>query len=248
MRVEFNQEINFDTTNVTSMAKMFAKATNFNKPITFTYIPKDISYMFSEAINFNQDISTWNTSDVTNMSYMFDNATSLNQDITDWNVDSSTNLLSMFLDASEMIGNYGNISTFGNASNNFTPSYMFFNNVTSLTNNNNSNTNIYTVVSQWYSDPNAAQFIDRNNVPFLETIDNWNTSQVTNMSKLFYNKLFFNDDISKMEHIECNCMSFMFSTINNVDISNNVYPINFFNKYIGNWNTSKVQKYGIYVC
>ena len=37
------------------------------------------------------------------------------------------------------------------------PSYMFFNNVTSLTNNNNSNTNIYTVVSQWYSDPNAAQ-------------------------------------------------------------------------------------------
>ena len=32
------------------------------------------------------------------------------------------------------------------------------------------------------------------------------------------------------------------SCINN-NISNNVYPINFFNKYIGNW-----VKYGIYAC
>jgi surface protein len=40
-------------------------------------------YMFSNS-QFNQDISQWNTSNVTNMSYMFSNSR-FNQDISQWN-------------------------------------------------------------------------------------------------------------------------------------------------------------------
>jgi surface protein len=42
--------------------------------------------MFSGAVNFNQDISAWNVSSVTNMSGMFSNAKSFNQDIGTWQV------------------------------------------------------------------------------------------------------------------------------------------------------------------
>ena len=37
--------------------------------------------MFYNNRSFNQNISGWNTSNVTNMSYMFDGATTFNQNI-----------------------------------------------------------------------------------------------------------------------------------------------------------------------
>ena len=48
------------------------------------------------ASSFNQDISQWNVSNVTNMSHMFDGASSFNQDICQWNVSNVTNMRDMF--------------------------------------------------------------------------------------------------------------------------------------------------------
>jgi surface protein len=58
--------------------------------------------MFENAQSFNQDLSNWNTSKVTNMSRMFDGAQSFNQDISNWNTSKVTNMSRMFDGAQSM--------------------------------------------------------------------------------------------------------------------------------------------------
>ena len=53
-----------------------------------------MSNMFRNA--FNQDISTWDVSNVTNMTGMFLGVTPFNQDIRAWDVSNVTNMNYMF--------------------------------------------------------------------------------------------------------------------------------------------------------
>ena len=51
--------------------------------------------MFLEAMDFNQDIGSWNVSNALNMECMFVNETSFNQDIGKWNVSKVKNMWNM---------------------------------------------------------------------------------------------------------------------------------------------------------
>ena len=58
--------------------------------------------MFANASAFNQDVSNWNISKVTNTSYMFYNATSFNQNVSKWTMTAAKNKIGMFDGASAM--------------------------------------------------------------------------------------------------------------------------------------------------
>jgi len=95
----FNEDISkWDTSNVTDMSGMFAGAESFNQSIGEWNVSK-VTYMngmFYCAKNFNQDISKWDTSKVTNMYRMFYRAENFNQIIGDWDTSKVTNAFEMF--------------------------------------------------------------------------------------------------------------------------------------------------------
>ena len=53
--------------------------------------------MFANTNNFNQPLSGWNVSKVTNMSGMFSGATSYNQPIGNWNISGVTNFAVLWI-------------------------------------------------------------------------------------------------------------------------------------------------------
>jgi surface protein len=84
--------------------------------INATFVPDQLpptvtntSFMFRNANRFNQDISSWNVSNVTNMQGMFADARSFNQDLSSWDVRNVTNMTDMFLRVTLSTGNYNNL-------------------------------------------------------------------------------------------------------------------------------------------
>ena len=55
-----------------------------------------MSRMFYDAFEFNQDLSKWDVSAVTNMAEMFSLARAFNQDLSKWDVSAVTNMNQMF--------------------------------------------------------------------------------------------------------------------------------------------------------
>ena len=97
---------------VKSIQSMFQGATSFNQDLSSFDISHitDMSDLFRGATLFNQDISGWDVSRVTNMGGMFA-GTSFNQDITGWDVSSVINMSGMFEGApffNQPIGLWGN--------------------------------------------------------------------------------------------------------------------------------------------
>ena len=80
------------------------------------------------------------------------------------------------------------------------------------------------MVKKWCDTPDAEKPPQKHK----EHISNWDTSLITDMSKLFWRKYTFNDDISQWDTSKVTNMANMFNSATT------------FNQPIGNWDTSKV--------
>ena len=82
---------------VTYTKRTKAQITTSNASTTCTSGITDMSELFENPPNlWNEDISTWDVSDVTNMKEMFYGAAYFNKDITYWDVSNVTNMQGMF--------------------------------------------------------------------------------------------------------------------------------------------------------
>jgi len=139
----------------------------------------DMSRMYSNASNFNGDLSSWNTNSVTNMNNMFFGAFSFNGNLSSWNTSNVTDMNSMFFAAINFNGDISSWDT-GNVTN---MSLMFQNtpvfnqnlsswnlsNVTDMSNMLNGSgldeTNYDAILIGWNSNPNTPNSINLGTVP-----------------------------------------------------------------------------------
>ena len=88
---------NWDTSNCIDMTSMFGN-TFFNGDISLWNTERVVRMisMFDAAASFNNNIGSWNVSNVVFMSQMFRLALNFNQDISGWDVRQTTAMDSMF--------------------------------------------------------------------------------------------------------------------------------------------------------
>ena len=211
--VPFN---NIVTTVMTDMSFIFQNANNFNQNINAwdTSNVTNMSSMFNGARQFNQNIGSWNTSNVTNMSSMFHFVSVFNQPIGTWNTSNVTDMGLMFVAArafNQPIGTW-NTSLVTNMGNMFQGATVFNQPIGTW------NTSNVTNMEQMFT----AAFA------FNQNISGWNTGAVTNMGGMFNNARAFNSPIGAWNTSNVTNMSFMFTA---------AFA---FNQNISGWNTGRV--------
>ena len=255
-----NNLSSWNTSNVTNMSGLFAGAINFDnggQPLTWnTSKVTDMSNMFADIsslqngpTSFNQDISGWNVSSVTNMYGMFNGAESFNQDIGGWNVSNVTSMCNMFQRAKSFNKNIGswnvpNVTDMGSMFSGFNDRVSFNNGGQPLA----WNTSKVTDMSKMFQSA----------ISFNQNIGKWDVSKVTNMSGMFSGAASFNQDLGDWNVANVTNMDSMFSGYNNTTSFNNGgRPLTWntsmvtdmsgmfqnavsFNQNIGGWNVDNV--------
>ena len=192
--------------------------TTFITDMGAEYGERTKSGLFQEQSDFNQDISSWDVSQVTDMQWMFSYATSFNQDIGDWDVSNVSYMGGMFEGASSFNQDIGSwdVSHVTNMS------YMFFS--ASVFNQD---------IGSWdVSQVTDMQWMFRYATSFNQDIGSWDVSQVTDMQSMFRYATSFNQDIGSWDVSHVTNMSWMFSGASS------------FNQDIGSWDVSHVYHMG----
>jgi trimeric autotransporter adhesin len=157
----------------------------------------DMSKLFINKTNFNDDISNWNVSKVTTMKKMFNGASSFNQPLERWNVSNVTTMKAMFLSASAFNQplEHWNVSTVT------TMTAMFFN--ASVFNEPLEHWNVSNVTSM------DGMFLDAS--AFNQHLEHWNVSNVTTMKAMFSHASSFNHPLERWNVSNVTSMRAMFS-------------------------------------
>ena len=207
------------TSKVTNMFELFfidfEAPTDFNQDISSWDVSSvtDMGNMFAAASAFNQPLGDWDVSSVTNMNGMFGGAEAFNQPIGDWNVSSVTDMNFMFGGGSSFnqpIGDW-DVSNVTNMNGMFGGGSSFNQDISSWDVVNVTN------MRQMFAAASA----------FNQPLGDWDVSSVTNMSGMFTDAEAFNQPIGDWNVSSVTDMNFMFSGSS-------------FNQPIGNWDVSSV--------
>lgn len=149
--------------NINNADSMFLNCSNFNSPNVSTWDTSNVTdmyAMFNGCTAFNQDLSNWDTSQVTDMSDLFNGCTNFNQDLSSWDTAANGFFYGMFQ----------NCSAFNQPLNTW-------------------DIRLATELNNMFNGCTA----------FNQPLDNWDTSNITNMESLFANCVSFVQDISNWD-------------------------------------------------
>ena len=210
-----------DNTSISNKSK---SDTDWDRVVTS--LVTDMSDLFRHQNTFNQDISSWDTSNVTNFHGMFEmnpqvnRNNSFNQNISAWDTSSATDMSYMFYAASQFNQNIGSWDT----SSVTNMEYMFYN---TPFNQNIGAWDVSSVTDMEGMFNNAGAF----NNGGSGDINNWNTSSVTTMRNLFSGAIVFNQNIGSWD---TSSVTDMKGALSGRDFNNGG------NSSIDNWDTSSV--------
>ncbi|TAE17477.1 MAG: BspA family leucine-rich repeat surface protein [Bacteroidetes bacterium] len=211
--------------NVVDMSDMFSNCINFNGAIgswntsSITYI----AAMFRGATSFNQPIGTWNMSNVGNVAFMFEDATSFNQPIGTWNVGGVTEMFGMFRGATVFNQDISawNVSSVNGMGQMFSGATAFNNGGQPLT----WTTGTGTANVQYMN----AMFFQATS--FNQPLSTWNVGKVRSFDYMFRYATAFNSAIN---------WTTIGATATNIQMEGIFSEAPAFNQPIGIWNTSNV--------
>ena len=171
----FNSPLsNWTVSSCNNFNKTFSFANSFNQPLPWVFstdaaVSVNASEMFRDALVFNQDISSWNTSRFTDTSSMFESTSvsAFNQDISSWNTDSITNASSMFEGATLFTSDLSNWFSTGSLVNTAFAGGII---------------NIF-----------------KNAVAFDGAVDGWDTSNLTSLASSFQGTSSFNQSLGSWD-------------------------------------------------
>ncbi|WP_405370592.1 BspA family leucine-rich repeat surface protein [Nonlabens sp. Asnod2-A12] len=205
--------LNWDTSNVTNME--FLAAGNFNEDISMWDVSSvtNMSGMFIGADDFNQTINSWDVSNVTDMSSMFEGSEAFNQPLDNWDVSNVTDMSSMFEGSeafNQPLDNWDVSSV-------TTMQYMFKDNMV-----------FNSSIDAWdMTNAPDLSYIFENSI-FNQPLNNWNVSNYTDLSYVFRNSPSFNQSLNNWDVSNVTTMRGMFQSATS------------FNQSVDNWNVSNV--------
>ncbi len=223
----------FGDLGIESLSLAFFGSNNLiDVPAVLPATVTDLSGLFTSALSFNDDISAWNTANVTSMAFMFADLIGLFSDSTDSTEPSSAfnQSLSSWVTSSvtDMRGMFYGATSFDQSLSSWVTS-----SVTDMSGMFYGATSFDQSLSSWVT----SSVTDMGGMfggatSFDQSLSSWDTSKVTFMDSMFYGATSFDQSLSSWDTSKVTFMQWMF------------YGATSFNQSLSSWDTSSVTDMG----